>query len=229
MPHSLTRLDSSLSRLDFKVIDTVRGQPIDARRAINRAAEAGAKIDVIGANDVTAQWGVLQDLAGLGPAASETKLVYPQPYYWPTFLKLDNLLNIANQIVIIAIIAIGMTMVIIAGGIDLSVGSLVALSAVVAARLIRDLGGGEEAGIAGLVLCIIAQRLVRPAPWERSTARFVTLLRIPPFIVTLATMSIASGLAFMVTKGETINEVPAVDQVADARRFADRNSQRRSF
>ena len=49
----------------------------------------------------------------------------------------------------IAIIAIGMTLVIITGGIDLSVGSLIALSAVVTSRLIRDAAGGESASAAG--------------------------------------------------------------------------------
>jgi len=196
-----------LEAAGYKVIDTVRGQPIDARRAINRAASDGTKLDVVGANDVTAKWGVLQDLPSLGAATSEAKLIYPQPYYWPTFLKLDNLLNIANQIVIIAIIAIGMTMVIIAGGIDLSVGSLVALSAVVAARLIRDVGGGENAGILSLILCVVATIGASGAVGALNGG-LVTLLRIPPFIVTLATMSIASGLAFMVTKGETVSDVP---------------------
>jgi ribose transport system permease protein len=200
-------LEERLTADGFRLVETVRGQPLDARRAINRATAAGMSIDIVAANDVTAQWGVLQDLAALGPTVSGAKVLYPQSYYWPTFLKLDNVLNIANQIVIIAIVAIGMTMVIIAGGIDLSVGSLVALSAVVAARLIRDWAGGETAGFAGLVLCIAATIGACAAAGAFNGA-FITLLRIPPFIVTLATMSIASGLAFMVTKGETINAVP---------------------
>jgi ribose transport system permease protein len=200
-------LEQQLAIAKFRIIETIRGQPADARRAIGRAAAADSKIDVIAANDVTAQWGVLQDLAALGTAVSGAKLLYPQSYYWPTFLKLDNLLNIANQIVIIAIVAIGMTMVIIGGGIDLSVGSLVALSAVVAARLIRDFGGGESAGLIGLAFCVLAT-IATCAAVGALNGTFVTLLRIPPFIVTLATMSIASGLAFMVTKGETISAVP---------------------
>src|SRR5262249_52886395 len=126
----------------------------------------------------------------------------------PTFLKVRNLLNIANQIALIAIIAIGMTMVIIVGGIDLSVGSLVALSAVIAARLIRDYGGGVGANVAAL-------RALRGAAGGLCAAAgafngaFVTGMGIPPFIVTLATMSVASGLASMITRSETINEIPA--------------------
>lgn len=192
----------------FRVLETVRGQPIDARRAINRAAAAGVTIDFIAANDATAGWGVFQDLPTLGTATSKTQLVAPQSYSWPNFLKVNNLLNITNQIVFIAIIAIGMTMVIIAGGIDLSVGSLVALTAVVMARLLRDHAGGASAGMAGLLLCGLATIAVGGIGGAVNGG-FATLLRIPPFIVTLATMSIASGLAFMVTNGETINEVPA--------------------
>ena len=60
-------------------------------------------------------------------------------------------------IVVIAIVAIGMTMVIITGGIDLSVGSLLALTAVLAARFIRDYAGGEEASAVGMTLaCVTA-------------------------------------------------------------------------
>ena len=202
-----TALEQRLTEAGFTIVAIVQGQPADARRAISRANAEGAKIDFIAANDVAAGWGVLQNLPEQGPAVSEARLISPRSYPWPSFLKLDNLLNIANQIAIIAIIAIGMTMVIVAGGIDLSVGSLVALSAVVAARLIRDLAGGTEAGPFGLALCSLFAIGLSAAAGAFSGS-FVTLLRIPPFIVTLAMMSIASGLAFMVTKGETINAVP---------------------
>jgi ribose transport system permease protein len=90
----------------------------------------------------------------------------------------------------------------------LSVGSLVALSAVIAARLIRDHAGGTQAGPLGLVACSLAA-IGACGLAGATTGVFVTLLRIPPFIVTLAMMSAASGLAFMVTDGETINEIPA--------------------
>lgn len=200
-------LEERLAIAGYSMVESVRGEPIDVRRAIDRATTAGKSIDIIAANDVTANWGVLQNLPSLGAAVTGARVVSPSGYFRPTFLKVDNLLNIANQIVIIAIIAIGMTLVIIAGGIDLSVGSLVALSAVVLARLIRDVAAGESAGLAGLSFCIAATIALGGLVGAFNGA-FITLLRIPPFIVTLATMSIASGLAFMVTKGETINAVP---------------------
>jgi ribose/xylose/arabinose/galactoside ABC-type transport system permease subunit len=201
-------LSEQLTAARFRVLETIRGQPVDARRAIARASAAGEKIDFIAGNDVTAGWSVFEDLSSLGSSVSEAQVVLPRSYSWPNFLKVSNLLNITNQIVFIAIIAIGMTMVIIAGGIDLSVGSLVALTAVVMARLLRDYAGGAAAGAIGLVVCGITTIVVGGMAGAVNGG-FATLLRIPPFIVTLATMSIASGLAFMVTDGETINEVPA--------------------
>jgi ribose transport system permease protein len=196
-----------LAAAGYEIVETVRGQPIDARRAINRQNSAGHSIQVIAANDVTARWEVLKDLPRLGTAVREARLVAPQAYYWPDFLKTGNLLNIANQIAFIAIIAIGMTMVIIAGGIDLSVGSLVALTAMVAARLIRDAGGGPSTGPLALIACCGAA-IGAGALAGAFNGAFITRLRIPPFIVTLATMSIAAGLAFIISRGESIDEVP---------------------
>jgi ribose transport system permease protein len=114
---------------------------------------------------------------------------------------------VANQIAVIAIIAIGMTMVIITGGIDLSVGSLIALSAVVTSRLIRDAAGGESASSPGMVLCGLGGILACSASGFFS-GLMVTLFRIPPFIVTLAMMLVASGLAYILADGQSINQVP---------------------
>lgn len=201
-------LAEQLTAGGFRIIETVRGQPVDARRAINRAQTSGTQIDWIACNDATAGWALFQNLTDLGSVVANARVVFPASYYWPNFLKLSNLLNIGNQIAVIAIMAIGMTMVIIAGGIDLSVGSVVALSAVVGARLIRDLAGGAAAGPLPVSLCSLGAVAFAGAAGAVNGG-FVTLLRIPPFIVTLAMMSIASGLAFMVTDGETINDIPA--------------------
>src|SRR3989442_1572674 len=127
-----------------QVIGTVKGQPADARRALEQYR---GKISVIACNQVTANWTVFD---GAIPIAK------PHSYRWPNFLKRENLLNIANQIAVIAIVAIGMTMVIITRGIDLSVGSLMALSAVVATLLIRGVAGAEQASALGMVLCCLA-------------------------------------------------------------------------
>ena len=134
-------------------------------------------------------------------------MLKPEPYRWPNFLKTENLLNIADQIAVIAIIAVGMTLVVVTGGIDLSVGSLIALSAVVTARLIRDAAGGESAGTAGLALACAAGVLACAGSGAFSGA-MVTFCRIPPFIVTLSVMLVASGGAYILADGQSIHQVP---------------------
>jgi len=200
--------EAQLAADGFLVVETVRGNPLDAKRAIQQAATAGTKIDILAAEEKTARWEVLQDLSWAGPPARDARLIYPQSHRWPTFLNAANLLNIANRIVIIAVIAIGMTMVIIAGGIDLSVGSLVALSAVICARLIHDRFAAGHAGSVTLLIGTLAAVGVAAAVGAWNGA-FISYFRIPSFIVTLATMLAADGLAFIVTRGETVSTQPA--------------------
>ncbi|HZK81651.1 MAG TPA: ABC transporter permease [Humisphaera sp.] len=189
------------------VVGVVRGQPIDARKVIAAHLAAGEKIDVIAANEVTAAWGLFDHLGESFPALANVRIVKPAPYHWPNFLKTENLLNIANQIAVIAIIAIGMTMVIITGGIDLSVGSLIALSSVVSAYLIRGFGGARDASTLAMIACCLAG-LLTCAFTGLFTGTMVTLFRVPSFIVTLAIMLIASGLAYRISDSQSINQVP---------------------
>jgi ribose transport system permease protein len=178
-----------------QLVRSVKGQPADARRALE---EHRGEIRVIACNQVTANWSVWD---------GSIAVVKPQSYRWPNFLKRENLLNIANQIAVIAIVAIGMTMVIITRGIDLSVGSLIALSAVGATLLIRDRAGAENATSAamtlssfgGIALCGFIGFL---------SGVLVTYFAVPAFIATLGMMLVASGLAFIVAKGQSIYQVP---------------------
>ncbi len=114
----------------------------------------------------------------------------------PHFLTVSNLLNIAQQTCINAIIAVGMTFVIITGGIDLSVGSIVAFSGVVMARSLQ-LGTSLPAAILlGLtvgLLCGIANGLL------------ISWGRLPPFISTLGMMSVARGAALLYTEGRPLS------------------------
>jgi ribose transport system permease protein len=185
------------------VVGVVSGQPREARHAIAKLLDDGHVIDVFACNRASSIWGIYQKF----PSLKTAKVVSPTSYYWPNFLKADNLLNIANQIAVIAIMAIGMTMVIIAGGIDLSVGSLIALSAVVAARLLRDLGGGEDASTVAMLWCSAAGILVCGATGLFNGV-MVTQFHVPSFIVTLAVMLFASGLAYDLSDGQSINQVP---------------------
>jgi ribose transport system permease protein len=200
-------LEGALQAHRVAVVETVRGQPADARRALARLGAQGVRVDVIACNRVTSAWGVYEPLRARYPSLRGARIVTPRSFLWPDFFKADNLRNIANQIDVIAILAIGMTLVIVTGGIDLSVGSLIALSAVVTARLIRDVAGAESAGTPGMVLAGLAGIAVCAAVGMLS-GTIVTLCRVPPFIVTLAKMLIASGLAYKLADGQSINQVP---------------------
>ena len=103
-----------------------------------------------------------------------------------TFLASANLWTMARQTVVVAIAAVGMTYVILLGGIDLSVGSAVAITTVVVAALLR-----QDAGLAAAVVCAVAV----PTLVGACTGALVARLAITPFIVTLGTMSLLRGTA----------------------------------
>jgi ribose transport system permease protein len=186
-------------------VTTAGGEPRLARQALQSVVDAGKPPAVVAATEECAVWlpNVLQRM----PALSSTAVITPGTVLWPTFLQTDNLLNVANQIVVIAIIAVGMSMVVITGGIDLSVGSLVALSAVVTGLLIRDRAGGSAATAAGLVWSSLAGIAAAGAVGAFSGA-IVAFCRVPPFIATLSMMQVASGLAYILSAGQSIYDIP---------------------
>jgi len=139
------QLRTLLSRRGIGVADARTGDPAELREILLGAAATATPVGVI-ASPVALQ-PVIRGVIAESGALTGATLLSPPARQWPTFLLADNLRNVANQISVIAIIAIGMTMVIIAGGIDLSVGSLIALSAVVAAWLIAAMGGTPTAVI----------------------------------------------------------------------------------
>jgi ribose transport system permease protein len=200
-------LRREIANAGMEVADVLRGEPQDVRASLEKITAAGGRVDAVAATERTGSWLVLTEMKEIFPALGAPPIFVPESYRWPTFLKRDNLLNIANQIAVIAIMAIGMTMVIITGGIDLSVGSLAALSAVTAARLIRDHAGGVEASTVGMVFaCIAAIGLC--GLLGGLTGTLITLFDIPPFIVTLAMMLVASGLAYLASAGQSIYQIP---------------------
>ncbi len=121
------------------------------------------------------------------------------------FASLDNLINVARQISFEGLIAFGMTLVIVTGGIDLSVGSLVALTGIVAALVMRAAGGlaPEAAMTLGLSAGVLAGATV-----GTTSGIVVARLAIPPFIVTLAMMLVARGFAFILCDGRPVYELP---------------------
>ena len=200
-------LRRGLAEAGVTVVTTVRGQPADVREALEQVVESGGRLDVVATNRATAAWSVVQDLGRKFPSLAGAQVLTPQGSRWPSFLKTKNLLNVANQIVVIAIIAVGMTMVIITGGIDLSVGSLIALSAVVATLLIRDAAGAESASPFAMVLCCLAG-IAACAAVGLFSGVLVTAFGVPPFLATLGVMLVARGRALIVTHGQSVYQVP---------------------
>jgi ribose/xylose/arabinose/galactoside ABC-type transport system permease subunit len=121
------------------------------------------------------------------------------------FLTFPNFINIALSIAITGILAVGMTFVILTGGIDLSVGSVVAVAGVVAAICAASLG---SIGVALGIIAAIAIGLVVGVFNGLMVSRF----NVPPFVVTLAGLTIARGLAFIIAnaynQGTSIGDLP---------------------
>lgn len=113
----------------------------------------------------------------------------------PTFATAGNLTNIINAMVTVSFLAIGMTVVLIAGGLDLSVGSVMALSAGVAANLLAD---GTP-----MVLAFVAALAVGTTI-GLVNGLLITKLGIPDFIATLAMLSLAGGALLYWTRGVPI-------------------------
>jgi ribose/xylose/arabinose/galactoside ABC-type transport system permease subunit len=121
-----------------------------------------------------------------------------------SFLTLNNFVNVALQIAIYGVLAVGMTLVIITGGIDLSVGSVVALAGVMAAGVLEKMTGHPRLGIGLAVAVGIGIGTLSGA----FSGLMITRLRVPPFIVTLALMTVCRGLAFIFTGGFSIGNLP---------------------
>jgi ribose transport system permease protein len=200
-------LQGQLTDSGLRIASTIKGGPKEAKIALDQLHTRGERLDAVACTEASSGWLVFANLARDYPALGEPRIFRPESYRFPNFLKRDNLLNIANQIAVIAIVAIGMTMIIITGGIDLSVGSLIAFSAVVCTVLIRDLAGGKEASVMSMTLCGAAAILVCGGIGSFS-GLMITQFAIPPFIVTLAMMLVGSGLAYILAQGQSIAEIP---------------------
>lgn len=139
--------------------------------------------------------------------AVRDRIMAPRAYRFPSFLKLENLRNISSQISIIAILAAGMTMIILTSGIDLSVGSVAAVSAMATAWLVANVGGGKSAGV-GSMLLAAAGGIGIGAAAGAINGSLVALCRVPSFIATLAMMQVARGLAFKIGNNQSISDIP---------------------
>lgn len=118
-------------------------------------------------------------------------LVIAFSFLSPFFFSATNFANIGRQTAMVSIMAVGMTFVIVSGQIDLSVGSIVALSSMVAALAMRDVGGGWVTG------AVIALAVGALAGFVNGA--LTNWLKIPSFLVTLGTLGVARGTALLLT------------------------------
>ncbi|MEC7811685.1 MAG: ABC transporter permease [Verrucomicrobiota bacterium] len=197
-------LSETLANGPVTIAKTTIGQAADARKTLEDFGNLGAELSGILTDKRMGDFcnDNLDKLGKTHPNLAKAKIFQPESYRWPNFLKRGNLLNIMKQISVVAIIAIGMTMIIITAGIDLSVGSLIALSGVITALSIQSLGGNAPTtghlwlgALAGILVCGLAGLF---------TGGLVTLFNIPAFIATLGIMFSARGLAFIFADSEPI-------------------------
>jgi ribose/xylose/arabinose/galactoside ABC-type transport system permease subunit len=133
------------------------------------------------------------------------------------FLNADNLVQMASDSSFFAVMAVGITMVIVTGGIDLSVGSIYALCGVSTALVIRDIPAFQAANpsllqFAGAGAICLGVGLVCGV----LNGVLVSRLKVHPFIITLGTMWVYRGIAFVATKGNSINYPLGLTQVFKA-------------
>src|SRR5882724_10233238 len=129
------------------------------------------------------------------------------------FLNAQNLAQLAKDTSFIAIMAVGMAIVIISGGIDLSVGAVYALASVLGAIALNHFGPDGPAAASspwlgvtlGAAACVGVAALCGLA-----NGGLIVALRVHPFIITLGAMAILRGAAFVVTKGQSIGGFPPV-------------------
>ncbi|MEJ1972429.1 MAG: ABC transporter permease [Lacunisphaera sp.] len=127
------------------------------------------------------------------------------------FLNAQNLAQLAKDTSFIAIMAVGMSIVIIAGGIDLSVGSIYALASVVGALTFQHFGPDGVAAGTSPALAVLLGALAcvgTAAACGLVNGGLIVALRVHPFIITLGAMAILRGIAFVATKGQSVGGFP---------------------
>ena len=196
-------LNEILEGNGHNVVSVVNGDPAQAGFALRRLDSAFQSIDFIACTGNISNWSLIANVHERFGATSNVSVIHPSSSKFPSFLKRDNIRNVADRISVIAILAIGMTMVIITAGIDLSVGSLIALAAVTSALFIREIGGDASAGTGMLIFCSILAILLCGLLGFFS-GKLSTTFKITPFIATLAMMMIARGLAYKFSNVTTI-------------------------
>ena len=209
-------LKTRLEQAGCHVIEVKSGSPLDYSETLRALGEQNQTVHFIAATYEAADNGVLRPAPGADgnhtlpslqqqhASLADATVIVPDSYEWSQFLTRGNVLNIANHISYTAIIAIGMTLVIITAGIDLSVGSLMAFAAVTTAWMIEHWGGAADATAIGMICCCLGG-LGLCGLFGACSGVMITAFRIPAFICTLGVMMIARGLAHTIAPRENIS------------------------
>lgn len=192
-------------------VQLVVGVPRDVRVALNKLRDEGSQLGAI-ATSGTRLDELLADVSKNYPTFKDHKVLRPDTSLHSTFFKSDTFLSIFKRVVVIAIVAVGMTLVIITAGIDLSVGSLIGLSAMIGAGVVQS--AAQKAVAAGGVLNDVGLgsvwfgflvAILACAGMGLFCGCLIAFFKVAPFIITLGMMMIARGLQKMSTP---IDELP---------------------
>ncbi|MET7401555.1 ABC transporter permease [Dactylosporangium sp. NPDC005572] len=168
---------------------TMTGTPTEAP-AGSPVRGRGRRLLLGSATDITAILLVIVIVFGaLNPAA---------------FLTSANLINVLINASLLIVMAAGATFVLIAGGVDLSVGSVLVFSGVIAGKVMVAMGPqGWAASIVGIAVSLLAG-----AVWGAINGIVITKMRVPPLIATLGSFGAAQGLAQIITDGNDLKDIP---------------------
>jgi len=137
----------------------------------------------------------------------------------PVFMTPRNLLNISKNFSFIALMSLGETLVIISGGIDLAVGSVCALSAVVTMMLMRFLSDTTAAQLPGATIALaVLLALTLAGLIGLVNGLLIARVRLSPFVTTLGMLSVARGMTYVLTQGRA--QYPTGPDIALFTRFA---------
>ena len=134
----------------------------------------------------------------------------------PNYFTVANFLIMSSQVAIFGILSIGMLLVILNGGIDLSVGSILALSGVVAGAMMQ----GVELDALGVILyppvwAVVVLTLCVGAAVGAVNGVLVAVFKVPPFVATLGVMYVARGIALLMTNGLTYNNLRGREELGN--------------
>ena len=197
------RVADELAREGRENTRLIIGVPRDLRIALNSLRDAAGTLGAVATSGDQADE-VIGEIPKNYPDFTNYQVLRPSTSLYSTFFKADTFLAIFKRVVVIAIVAVGMTLVIITAGIDLSVGSLVGLSAMIGAGVVQSIvhraveAGGvlDDVGLGGVFLGFLVA-ILACAAMGFLCGSLIAFFKVAPFIITLGMMMIARGLQKM--------------------------------